>query len=464
MGVDVEGSAAIHCKDADTNISPTQEKSTTKDDPLNADTSITELASKDSTHSNEIAEISEKNDFSRADTSITEPTGIDPIYTHETVCDTIQNDLHVDDSEYPYTGIPRIVIETKNLREIKDRETEIPAKLQIWGENAPESAVMDLTIRGRGNNTWGYPKKPYAIKFNEKTAFLGMPKAKKWVMLANYRDRTLIRNAVAFEIARNTDQEWVPQGRFVDVFLNGQFIGNYFICEKIEIKENRLEYDDNTFLLEFDTHYDADYKFKTNIDNYPVNIKCPKVPSDSQINYISNYVNETMRLSQNTDDSDSIWDFLDLDSYVDYFIINEIAQNAELLWPKSFYSYKSTGNKLKAGPVWDFDFATFKISAKGLQTSNGFLFKDLKKNPTFGARLKIKWQKYRDLSFPIISYIDSLTRYLDKSNNLNHVLWPRTFNYGLIGDEDEDYETAIEMLKKALTERFKDLDILFNTL
>ena len=75
------------------------------------------------------------------------------------------------DKEYPYAGIPRIVIETGNRIAIKDRETEIPAKMQIWGESSAESEILDLTIRGRGNSSWSYPKKPYTIKFEKKTIF-----------------------------------------------------------------------------------------------------------------------------------------------------------------------------------------------------------------------------------------------------------------------------------------------------
>jgi hypothetical protein len=115
--------------------------------------------------------------------------------------------------------------------------------------------------------------------------------------------------------------------------------------------------------------------------------------------------------------------------------------------------------------VWDFDFATFKISGKGLSTTDGFfLFKKFKKNHIFCSKVKNKWEKYRELSSPIISYIDSLTKYLKQSNNLNHNLWPRTFDYGLIGDEDEDYEIAIQMIKDALVKRFKELDTLFYAL
>ena len=202
----------------------------------------------------------------------------------------IKGDLPLDDSEYPYAGLPRIVIETENHKAIKDRETEIPAKLQIWGENAPESEIMELTIKGRGNSTWNKPKKPYTIKFEQKQNFLGMKKAKKWILLANYFDRTLIRNAVAYEIARRTNLEWTPEGKFADVFLNGKSLGNYFVCEKIQVDQNRLNIKDDSYLLEFDSHYDDEFKFKTKVKNFPINIKNPKYPTQTQLGYIQNYI------------------------------------------------------------------------------------------------------------------------------------------------------------------------------
>ena len=250
VGADIEESAVVHCKDADAEISPTQEQTTTKKDSLKANTDINKPTSKDSIYPNKVAEATTKNDFAKADTTI--------IHLQEVVCDSVSEDLTLDDTEYPYAGIPRIVIETENHRGINDRETEIPAKLQIWGENASESEVMELTIRGRGNSTWGEPKKPYSIKFKEKQSLLGMAEAKKWVLLANYLDRTLIRNAVAFEITKKTNLEWTPSGKFAEVFLNGKFLGNYFICEKIQIDKNRLNKSKDSYLLEFDTNYDEE--------------------------------------------------------------------------------------------------------------------------------------------------------------------------------------------------------------
>ncbi|WP_298767858.1 CotH kinase family protein [uncultured Fibrobacter sp.] len=372
-----------------------------------------------------------------------------------------QDYLPLDDSEYPYAGIPRIVIKTNNFRKIKDRETDVPAQLQVWGRNAPESDVMNLTIRGRGNNTWGYPKKPYAIEFKKKQSILGMPESKKWVLLANYRDRTLIRNAVAFEIARKMGQEWTPQGRFVDVFLNGTFIGNYFFCEKIEVKRNRLALNEESFLLEFDTHFDANYKFKTIVGDYPVNLKYPKEPEDSLFNYIFNYINEIVRIVHQSYEFERLNEYIDMESFATYFIINEVTQNSEIQTPKSFFAYKNSKEKLKAGPVWDYDYATFNIKKKGLRNVYGFLYKDLKKDSAFKKEVRKVWEKNKDSLLLVIPYIDSLAVYLEESNRMNRLLWPRTFNYDLIGDEDVDYNVAIEMLKTALVSRCDELDILF---
>jgi hypothetical protein len=99
------------------------------------------------------------------------------------------------DKEYPYAGIPRIVIETGNRIAIKDRETEIPAKMQIWGESSSESEILDLTIRGRGNTSWTeMPKNSYKIEFEKKQSMLGLPKDKDWALIANFADKTLLRN------------------------------------------------------------------------------------------------------------------------------------------------------------------------------------------------------------------------------------------------------------------------------
>ncbi|OWV14318.1 CotH kinase family protein [Fibrobacter sp. UWB5] len=372
------------------------------------------------------------------------------------------NYLPIDDSEYPYAGIPRIVIETENHREIKDRETEIPAKLQVWGADAPESEVMELTIRGRGNTTWSYPKKPYAIKFNEKQAFLGMPKAKKWVMLANYRDRTLIRNAVAFEIARRTSLKWTPSGRFVDVFFNRKYIGNYYICEKVEVKKNRLELDENGFLIEFDTHYDEDNKFRTSFKNLPANIKYPKELSEEQFNYIQDYIDTIECILYGKCNSLDIQQYLNLQSLASYWIIYEIAQNDEMHHPKSIFVHKDT--VLNFGPIWDFDWQTFTPTKKGLRNTHRMWIDALKKQDYFLDIVKNEWNTRKNFFIGTTNFIDSIAALIYKSNEANLKKWPIDISADACGDEKEDFYTSINMLKSTILNRITELDSLINQL
>jgi len=359
--------------------------------------------------------------------------------------------LPLDDSEYPYAGIPRIVIETENHREIKDRETEIPAKLQIWGEHAPESEVMELTIRGRGNSTWGYPKKPYAIKFNEKQAFLGMPKAKKWVMLANYRDRTLIRNAVAFEIARRTSLAWTPSGKFVDVFLNKKFIGNYYVCEKIEVKKNRLELDEDSFLLEYDSNYDEDFKFKSKFNDFPINIKHPKEPSDSQFNYIQNYINDAEHALHLADNDTCYLSFINQESFADYFIVYA-------------FIYKNFNGTLTAGPVWDFDYSTFDVNKKGFTNKTTVFVSQFLEKDAFKKILPQRWSFIKSKLSDIDEFIDSLSNYIVLSNKSNYAIWPINIHRNTVGDEKKNFNDAINMLKKAIHSKIFEIDSLLQSL
>ena len=110
--------------------------------------------------------------------------------------------LTIDDSEYPYADIPRLVIETEDFAQIRDRFTEIPAKLQIYGKDSPQNDILDLTIRGRGNSSFtGMPKPSYKIEFSKKQEMFGMPKDKDWALIANSADKTLLKNFITYKLA-----------------------------------------------------------------------------------------------------------------------------------------------------------------------------------------------------------------------------------------------------------------------
>ena len=137
------------------------------------------------------------------------------------------NEVFVYKVEVNASKLPVVYINTPDSSPITSKE--------VWTENSSITIINSdgsigysdnqLQIRGRGNSTWGYPKKPYALKLSSKTSVLGMPKHKRWVLLANWLDRTLMRNDVAFQISRQTGLAWTPRGQFVELVLNGKHLG-----------------------------------------------------------------------------------------------------------------------------------------------------------------------------------------------------------------------------------------------
>ncbi len=377
----------------------------------------------------------------------------------------VMESLPFDDSEYPYVGLPRVVIRTEDDKEIKDRENYVNAEFQIFGQDKQKSRVYDMVIRGRGNTTWlRYPKKPYAIKFDKKVSLFGMPSAKKWVLLANYRERTLMRNALAFKVASNTDLEWTPKGVFVELFLNGIFLGNYYLCEKVEVKESRVNIDKNAYLLEFDKNYDEEYKFRTSIKNYPVNIKNPDNPTAASLAYIQDYIDTVESILYGKMNGLDIEEYIDLKSFVDYFIVYNITQNYEINHPKSVFMHKDLNGKLKIGPVWDFDYLTFNPSRLGLCCKESLWYDKLLKNENFISLLKQQWNSYKDAFVKNDVFIDSIADYIHDSNERNYSIWRIGIKRDLIGDEKIGFDDAVEMLKTTYINQISRLDLEINGL
>jgi len=246
--------------------------------------------------------------------------------------------------------------------------------MRIWKTDGVINDLGGTSVKGRGNSTWSFPKKPYAIKLDKKAEVLGMPKHKRWVLLANWIDRTLMRNHIAFTIAKNTESlDWTPRGEFVELILNGKHLGNYYLCEQIKIDKNRVniaemestdidgEVITGGYLLEMDINYDEVNKFHTDIRNLPVNIKEPDedVLVDKQFNYIQNYINQVERAIYADNfsiDGHSYTEYIDVNSFIDWWLVHELTHNGEPGWPKSSYMHKDKNDKLVAGPVWDFDY------------------------------------------------------------------------------------------------------------
>lgn len=236
---------------------------------------------------------------------------------------------------------------------------------------------LDASTRVRGNVSQQMPKKPFAIKLDKKSGVLGMDPHKRWILLANWSDRTLMRNAVAFDIAKIFNQTfptdgiaWNPSGQFVELVYNGVHVGNYFLCEQIKIDGSRLDisdpYDkddaysgnpaDYGYLLESDDAYDETVKFITKT-YIPFQFKDDADAGGAMLSYVKGIVNGIDENLYNGN-WDAAYASLDLTSAVDFWLIQELTMNGEVAHPKSCYSY-IVNDMLHMGPIWDFDWQTF---------------------------------------------------------------------------------------------------------
>ena len=369
--------------------------------------------------------------------------------------------------EVRHSGLPVVVINTPGAAEIPPKtEDWLPdATLTIYGTDCAIEYAGTTGIRGRGNSTWKYPKKPYALKLDSKAEILGMPKHKRWVLLANWLDRTLLRNHVSFRIAMHTGLEWTPPGEFVEVILNGKHIGNYYLCEHIKVDENRVDIDeldddevDGGYMMELDTYYDEAFKFKSSVKSFPYMFKDPDEVNDAQFAFMKDFINnlEGALYDKSRFAAREYADYLDVDSFVDWWISYELTGNTETKHPKSTYVHKDKGGKLKAGPVWDFDWKTFRLDNEEWVTKGHLYYEVLFTDPVFVAAVKERWNLYEAKLRAIPQFIEAEAQRIRNSEEMNHQMWPVTQNTNQ--DIDLSFSEAVARMKSSYQAKLEFMD------
>ena len=371
-----------------------------------------------------------------------------------------------------HSGLPMVFIETNSTK-------EIPSKWEDWMKGAdikiynPDWTVDyegPTSIRGRGNSTWGYPKKPYALKLDSKGEILGMPKHKRWVLLANWMDRTLLRNSVSFELSSRSGLAYTPRGQFVEVFINGVHKGNYFLCEHIKVDENRVNIDeldedetDGGYIMELDVYYDEAYKFKSPVRNLPYMFKDPDEVNDAQFNFIKDYVSnlEDALYDDSRFASGEYMDYIDSESFADWWIVMELTGIWEPNHPKSTYMHKDKGGKLTMGPVWDFDWETYKISPR-FRIKDALYYKRLFEDQRFVTLVKERWSTLKPAFETLPDHIRSEAEKIRGSESFNHELWPIDIVVNL--DESLTFDAAVSRMIEGYETKFNWLDKEINSL
>lgn len=225
------------------------------------------------------------------------------------------------------------------------------------GGTHSEVADRNATIRIRGNSTSSGEKKPYNIKFSSKINLFGMGKGKRYCLIANLYDPTLIRNQAAFDFAREMGLKYTPDSMLVDVYFNGKYAGCYQLCEAVTDGSGRvdIDVDDGEFLLERDVRDDAGRVYIKSSLDLQFGITAPDAPTYAQRKKISETVNEAEAalLSGNYG---KVKQAFDIPSFVDDYICHELFKNVDVSITSARFYYKN--GKFYGGPVWDFDLSS----------------------------------------------------------------------------------------------------------
>lgn len=388
-----------------------------------------------------------------------------------------------DDSKlYQLTNLPTVVINTYNAQEITSKEVEIGCNVYIISQDGTDLLSGQQTkIRGRGNASWDFPKKPYRIKFDSKQSPLGAPaSAKKWTLISNYGDKALMRNMLAFEVSRNVGQPYTPFCHPVDVIVNGEYRGCYQLCDQVEAAAGRVEATKG-YLIEIDAYAYTEEVWFNSTRNTPVTIKHPDDDeiTDQQIAFIKDYFNtmESAVFATNyKDETNGYRKYLDVDSFLRNFIVGEFCGNTDTFW--SVYMYKDSGEgKLYTGPAWDYDLAfendyrTFPINNlnefiyvwKGSAASDAvknMVTRIVKEDPAAKARLIEIWEAAlaNGLS-DLTADLDQYAEQLKESQELNFKRW-KILNQGVhmncqvLGS----HEAEVAYIRDFITKRIEKFD------
>ena len=225
-----------------------------------------------------------------------------------------------------FTGLPIIYLKTDDAVAIDSKEDYVQGDTSLdGGRDFDNLDDLEMKIRGRGNSTWGlHPKKPFQMKLSDKAEFLGMPNDKKWLFLAEYSDKTMLRNKISFEMGYISNLDWTPQGRFAEVYINDEYNGTYNVTQKVEESDNRVPLGDTGYLLELDQleRLDSDDVYFESVitEKFLVNIKEPNLErNSSEYVYIKTLINDfenamlgsttmTSYFAVSETTSDNVWD------------------------------------------------------------------------------------------------------------------------------------------------------------
>ncbi|MBR1564098.1 MAG: CotH kinase family protein [Paludibacteraceae bacterium] len=354
-----------------------------------------------------------------------------------------------DDSHLPQlTNLPTVSIHTIDNQEPYDKVNQIESYISIVSNDGHQLLQDTAFTRLRGNASMEFPKKPYRIKFAHKHNVLNSPaKAKKWTLINNYGDKTLMRNQLAFELSRRLGMPYTPFCAYVDVVLNGEYKGCYQLCDQIQVHKQRVNIDEMTprdnsgealtggYLIEADAYAYLEASAFWSQKGTSVTVKSPD--EDSITVEQKNYISDAYSRMENN------WrQYLDMNTFLRHFLVGEMSGNTDTYW--SVFFYKRRGNDtIFTGPVWDFDLAfdndsrIYPVNNKADYiyrsggSTTGYMRQLADQVAVYSAEGRAMlldiWSKAREHGLTVenfLEYIDTQAQMLEESQRLNFIRWP----------------------------------------
>ena len=410
-----------------------------------------------------------------------------------------------DDSQlFQLTNLPLVVVNTDGMRMMQSKDDKVNSTVHIISDGGTSLlSKKDTECKGRGNASWNFPKKPMRLKFPKKQTVLpdAPAKCKKWTLINNYGDKSLMRNKIAFHMSRGIGLSYTPYCQFVDLIFNGEYQGCYQLCDQVEVNPGRVEITEMTpddiegealtggYFIEIDAYANQEASWFESLRGIPVTIKSPDDDeiTPEQSAYIKDYFNkfETAVFTYGfTSETTGYRKYLNLDSFLQYFIVGELDGNTDYFW--SIYMSKERGEeKFVVGPVWDVDlgfdndYRTYPIAGKNdyIYRSGGSVASDAVKrladriliaDAKSRERLKYLWSDARvNRHYNPTYYCKLVDRYaeqLAESQELNFKRWNILNEYVHMNPvAPGSYEGEVQRVKDYLNERFAQLDRIIGT-
>jgi hypothetical protein len=402
-------------------------------------------------------------------------------------------------------GIPIVIIDTENERPIESRGRDRlrSANLRIIdNEHNPLGIGLydgPMEIRGRGNSSWGMPKQGWSFRIPERTQLLDMAPSRTWLFIANFADKSLMRNYTAYEFSRDLGMAFAPKMRFVDLILNGVYMGTYNLGERVRVGEGRLDFPrltrdmsdvTGTYVIEISyrgrmrghetwfTSPHVDYGLSTIFGQAEGNTAIIRQPNPDNLSreafeYIRDYFNamDNALFGDNFECPDTGYRaYIDVPSWIDWYLINEWYKNIDADFRLSTYLYKPPGGKMHMGPIWDFDLAGGNANYRTGDDPEGWYIRTsiwhsrLFEDPAFGQEFKDRWNYLMDNGYfeRALQRIDDTADMIRQSAEMNfarwpilgHWVWPNAAGYR----ERYTYQSEVDYLRDWLTHRLHWMD------